>query len=382
MPTRRDPGAALVLILAIALAAVAGACGSSTSTFVGNSDGGGRDGKAGSSSASSGPGKLGGNGDGGGPLTSIAISPQGSTLSVPYGSQTPTLKMKATSSGKVVPAFFTVDLGQIASIDSATGVLTPTGKVGGVVHVTAASGGVSAATTVTIQLEVVDNGAPAGLDAGTGTGGNGGVGGSGPGGAVTAAGQAVLTATPVADTGLTWLYPYDHTVWPQGLLAPLLQWQPGTVGNYDAVYIHLHENGFDYKGFFSSPATPFVNHPVLQVPWDALSYSNQGDPVTVSLVFSSGGKAYGPLQETWTIAQGALTGTVYYNSYGTALALNYCCTAPPASAMFGGATLAIKRGATSPVLVAGSSGGSSDCRVCHSVSAGGATLITQHGDNY
>jgi hypothetical protein len=192
----------------------------------------------------------------------------------------------------------------------------------------------------------------------------------------------------MTDTGLMWLYPYDKTVWPQGLLAPLLQWAPGAVGNYDAIYIHISETGFDYKGFFGANASPFLNHPILQQAWQTLSYSNQGSPVTVSLVFSSGGKAYGPLTETWTIAQGTLTGTVYYNSYGTALALNYCCTA--ANALFGGATLAIKHGATSPVLVAGASGGtpgnpaadSTKCRVCHSVAAQGATLVTQHGENY
>ena len=49
---------------------------------------------------------------------------------------------------------------------------------------------------------------------------------------------------------------------------------------------------------------------------------------------------------------------------------------------FGGATLAIKGGSTSPVLVAGTNGGTPQCRVCHSVSADGSTLVTQHGDNY
>ena len=48
--------------------------------------------------------------------------------------------------------------------------------------------------------------------------------------------------------------------------------------------------------------------------------------MNVTLVFSAGGTAYGPITETWTIAQGRLTGTVYYNSYGTNLAHNYCCT--------------------------------------------------------
>jgi hypothetical protein len=198
-----------------------------------------------------------------------------------------------------------------------------------------------------------------------------------------------LQGTLTPDTGLAWLYPYDKTVWPQGLLAPLLQWIPGTgtagdaTHNYDAIFIHLHENGFDYQGYFASTATPYISAPIPQAAWDTLSYSNQGELVTVTLAFSSGGVAYGPLTETWTIAQGTLTGTVYYNSYGTALAINY-----PGSGgfpNFGGATLAIKHGATSPVLVAGKNGltsNNSNCRVCHSVSANGGTLITEHGNNY
>jgi hypothetical protein len=179
------------------------------------------------------------------------------------------------------------------------------------------------------------------------------------------------------DPGLAWLYPYDKTVWPQGLLAPLLQWTAPR--NYDALFIHLHENGFDYQGFFSATGTPYVNAPIPQTAWDTLSYSNQGEPVSITLAFSSAGVAYGPITETWTIARGPLTGTVYYNSYGTHLAQNYCCATD--GSQFGGATLAIKHGATSPVLVAGSSGDSSNCRVCHSVAAQGSVLVTQHGDN-
>ena len=171
---------------------------------------------------------------------------------------------------------------------------------------------------------------------------------------------------------LAWLYPYDQTVWPRGVLAPLLQWS--APHSYDAVYIHLSENNFDYQGFFAATATPFVHHPIPQAAWDVLCNSNQGEKVAVTLVFSSGGQAEGPLTESWTIAQGSLTGTVYYNSYGTNLAHNYSSQFGP----FGGATLAIKHGATSPVLVAGSD---SECRVCHTVSADGSRLVTSNGNS-
>jgi hypothetical protein len=200
------------------------------------------------------------------------------------------------------------------------------------------------------------------------------VGGEGPGGPVGASDQTILGGTTTADSGLSWLYPYDKTVWPRGLLAPLLQWNAPR--NYDAVYIHLKETAFEYKGYFSKTATPFVHHPIPQAAWDALSYSNQGEAVNVTLVFEAGGVAYGPLSETWKIAQGTLKGTVYYNSYGTNLAHNYCCTL--GGQMFGGATLGIKHGATAPVLVAGND---QECRVCHSVSADGSRLVTQGENN-
>jgi hypothetical protein len=378
----------LFCVLVLALVATVAACGSSNSSgsFPPVNDGGPpRDGTAG---GFDGPSLLGDAGGGDAPSGPLAIAPMNLSIPVAYGTQTPTVTFTATAGGVPAPASFSIDLGQIGTIGTSSGVLTPTGLVGGIAHVTATYGSQSVSTAITVTINLAQNGVPSGYDAGAGTGGIGGVGGAGPGGPVSAGGQTVLNGTPTMDTGLTFLYPYDKTVWPQGLLAPLLQWAPGMVGNYDAVYIHLSETGFDYKGYFAANASPFVNHPVLQQAWDTLSYSNQGGPVTVSLVFSSGGKAYGPLTETWTIAQATLTGTVYYNSYGTSLVTNYCAAANwngGATICFGGATLGIKHGNTSPVLVAGANspmGDQSGCRVCHSVAALGSQLVTQHGDNY
>ncbi len=320
-----------------------------------------------------------------GPLT---ISPLNDSISVTYGQQTPTVayvaEIQASGGGQVVPASFSIDLGQVAAIDPSTGILTPSGVVGGVAHVTATFGGQMATTSITVKVTLLQNGAPAGVDAG-GAGGNNGVGGSPAGGPVSASGQNTLQGTPTTDPSLSWLYPYDLTVWPQGVLPPLLQWT--TTMTYDAVYIQLQEQGFYYQGFFATPAAgkPFINVPLLQTAWDTLCYSNVGDPVTVTLIFSSGGVAYGPITRTWTIAQGSLTGTVYYQSYGTALVVNY---PGGVAGPFGGATLAIKHGATSPMVVAGSSAPLpvtapyTHCRVCHSVAARGSELVTQHGENY
>jgi hypothetical protein len=383
----------LVLLLCLLVATLGGACGggSDGSAFVPSdasvSDGSG-DGAA-SGSGSDGKSLFGDAPNGDAPSGLLVIAPANKTIVVQYGTTMPTVPFTATENGQAVSASFAVDLGQIASIVASSGVLTPTGLVGGTANVTATFGAQMASTKVTVVVQLVANGGPTAsdggvLDAGGGAGGNGGVGGQPPGGPVPGATQVALQGTLTADPGLAWLYPYDKTVWPQGLLAPLLQWASPT-RNYDAVLIHLHENGFDYQGFFAATATPYINAPIPQSAWDTLSYSNQGEPVTVTLAFSSAGVAYGPLTETWTIAQGLLTGTVYYQSYGTNLVHNYCCTGGGANQPFGGATLAIKHGATSPVLIAGTNTAAAPwtgCRVCHSVAAGGAALVTEHGDNY
>jgi hypothetical protein len=324
--------------------------------------------------------------DAGIPTGPLVIAPANATVTVPLGQSSAPLVYTASISGVAVSASFAIDLGQVAVINASSGSLTATGTVGGVAHVSASFGGQTVSTPVTVVVTLTDNGGADTQDGGapgaedSGAGGVGGVGGSPPGGSVGGPTQTVLTGPTTSDPGLSWLYPYDQTVWPQGLLPPLLQWSAPR--NYDAVLLELSETGFRYQGFFSapSPGQPFVNMPIQAPAWNTLVYSNQGEPVKVTLVFSAAGVAYGPITETWIIAPGPLTGTVYYNSYGTELAINYAGSNNlPA---FGGATLAIKHGATSPVLIAGASGDATQCRVCHSVAAGGGTLVTQHGDNY
>ncbi len=318
----------------------------------------------------------------------LAISPADDVIDVTYGQAGTTVQFAASINGYPVPASFAVDRGEIGSIVASTGVLSPSGDIGGKATVSATYASQRVTTSVTVRIHFSQNGsgaAPVGDagagdagdagDAGSNAGGNGGVGGEGMGGPVDPSTQALLQAGPdggiEAGAGASWLYPYDKTVWPRGLLAPLLQW--GTTQSFDAVFIHLSEAAFDYQGFFAATASPFVHHPIPPAAWDVFCNSNQGEAATVTLTFSQGGQVYGPITETWTIAQGSLTGTVYYNSYGTNLAHNLTQN----GVTFGGATLGIKHGATSPVLVAGSD---TECRVCHSVSADGSRLVTGNGE--
>lgn len=307
----------------------------------------------------------------------LSIEPADQTLDLTVGGTIPTITYVAKASGSPVAVAWGIDRGELGAINVGTGVFTPTGNLGGKATISATYGTKKATTTVTVRLKMTQNGATGG-GAG-GSGGVGGVGGEGPGTAVDATTKGVLDSAPTADATIKWLYPYNNTVWPRGLLAPLLQWERGA-RNFDAVKITIKETSFEYVGTFTKTATPFLHHPVPEDVWKKMSNSNSGEPVTVELVFAEGGKAIGPITETWKIAKGPLKGTVYYNSYGTKLAENLCCTV--GGAKFGGATLAIKSGATDPTLVAGGSGPEAACRVCHSVAAGGSTLVTQLGDSY
>ena len=309
----------------------------------------------------------------------LTITPLNAVVNVDYGKPAPSITYQAYYDGKAVAASWSLDRGELASLSTTTGVFTPKGTLGGKGTVTASYQGKLASTPVTVNLKWEENGAQptdGGVDSG-GAGGNGGVGGEGPGQPVSNGTIAVLTGATTADPGLAWLYPYDATVWPRGILAPLMMWQPGAQTDYDAVYIHITETAFEYKGYFAKTATPFIHHPIPQAAWKALAYSNGGEDVNVELTFAKGNAAYGPIKEKWKIANGTLKGTVYYNSYGTNLAKNYCCTIN--GPKFGGATLAIRGDSTGPVLV---SGNDTNCRVCHSVAANGSMLVTQNGNNY
>jgi hypothetical protein len=317
--------------------------------------------------------------DGGLAAGVFIVTPSNKVLDVLAGQPLPTQQFTALLRGKSVDARWTVDSPWLGSIDS-NGVFTPVGVQGGTATVTASIDEGDAAAPVTVHVHAQSNGATS-MDPESGAGGYGGVGGEGLGGPVDAPTQKALQMYPTDAPGLSWLYPYDGTIWPLGVRAPLLQWQPPAGVNYDAVYIHLTEANFEYAGFFARTATPFIHHPIPQDVWSALMTSNRGEMVQVVLVFSAGGVAYGPLTQTWQITPKTLPGTIYYQSYGTRLAQNYSgpTTYNGQTISFGGATLGIQSGATAPILVAGSN---TECRVCHSVSADGSTLVTQRGDNY
>jgi hypothetical protein len=376
------------LLCLVGVASVLG-CGASSSKF--GSSGGSSSGANNGSGIFVGSGAqggffIGGSGsgaraDGGTVIGALTIMPIAPVLTIVAGQPVPTVQFSAYLQGTQTPAAWTLDRGELGTL-SATGLFTPTGTVAGTGNVTAVVGGATGATTVTVNIQTTQQGDPAWMAnlPPPGPGGYGGVGGDGPGGGPTPAQMTTLGGTPTADAAVTLLYPYDGTVWPQGLLAPLLQWNPGA-HTFDSLYLHLKGANYDYKGYFAANKTPFVNLPVPQAAWDAATLS--GGTVTATLVFGEGAKAVGPYVETWTMAPATLHGTIYYNSYGTALVKNSATDGLDYYMnQYGAGTLAIAPGATSPTLAAGvtsvgAGGNGVGCRVCHTVSADGTRLVTQ-----
>jgi hypothetical protein len=372
-----------VLVLALFAGAAAG-CGSSGSsgeaTFP--RDGGGSSDLDGTFNTDTGL-HLGDDGGTDGPQGALTITPIAPTVTITSAMPMPTLQFNAFVGGQPATVGWMIDRGELGSINAA-GLFTPAGNVAGVGNITASYGSLTATTTITVQITTTQLGDPAWtsgpLDAGAG--GYGGVGGNGPGATPTATQVTTLNGTATADATVTFLYPYDGTAWPQGLLAPLLQWYPSTHA-FDSVYVDLKETNYEYKGYFAANTTPFVNLPIPQAAWDTLGFSNGGEAVTVTLVFAQGTNVYGPYTESWKIAPATLQGTIYYNSYGTSLVKNSGTDGlDHYGNQYGAGTLAIAPGATSPSLVAGvnsvaSGGNGTGCRVCHTVSADGKSLFTQ-----
>jgi hypothetical protein len=177
-----------------------------------------------------------------------------------------------------------------------------------------------------------------------------------PGG-VSGATQGQLKAGGSADPLFAWLYPYDQTVFPRGLISPTLQLDGET--GADAVWVHISFPEMTYDGFFGASSPLQVQLPTAS--WKAINYAAQPtDSVNVAVTKISGGKVSGPAKESWTIASGNIRGTIYYETYG--------------SAILGGpdsvGIMQIQPGAVVPTPVKSGCG-----NVCHTASADGSTLV-------
>lgn len=299
----------------------------------------------------------------------------------------PTLTFSAMltpARGEMSTVRWSSDRPELGSID-ANGVFRPSGAAGSVT-ITATVGAFTASTKITLVINTTQEGDPTPVEGGAG--GTGGVGGEGGGTMITDPTlRAALDLTPTTDADLHWLYPYDGTVWPRGLAAPLLQWRNGTHAAL-AVKIRVEVGtDFVYQGYFGPPDALPDNAPITHLPiprqvWRNAMYSGTDMKVSLVIAASDGAGGYAAFAPStnlsWKIAPGSLKGTVYYNTYGSNLAQQVDSD----WGRFGGATLAIRGSSLSPELVAGSTtDDDSGCRVCHTVSGNGSVLIVQQADN-
>ena len=174
-----------------------------------------------------------------------------------------------------------------------------------------------------------------------------------------------------AASGVSLLYPYDKTVFPRGLSAPLLMWQGGSA---NAAYVRIRSQYFEYDGCLKPAANGQVQLP--QPVWEAAGVQTMGPttPYDLQLTLLDGGTVRGPLKAQLLIAQATLKGSIFYNSYNSPLA-----GATGGGGLFGGgggggngAVLRIKPGGSAEFFAR-----SGTCTGCHAVSANGERMIAK-----
>lgn len=326
------------------------ACGSDpvSKTGKGSRTGGGGGGAA-QSDAGTGfgnsHGNTGGSGsadDGGTPFVPMSVGglrvePAMATLTITDPAVPETQQFEAFEKGNKDPikVVWSLDDYDLGAIDD-TGKFTARTLAAGSVVITATRGSQKATAQVMLVVELSEDVSP-----------------------VDPANKKALNGPPMADPGPTAsdiLYPYDGTMYPLGILAPVFQFSAGSVAP-EAAKLTLRHGGFRWEGrYLIADATK----PQLQPPqavWDAALKSTQHADLEVEIVKAKGGVAYGPMTEIIHVPRGKLRGAVYYQTYDAdALGL-----------------WSLRPGEPKPAQQI-----ATGCLVCHSVSANGKWLATAY----
>ena len=336
------------LALTLAVAAVAGACstksGGSTTGRPNNGNGGDGQGGSGIITGNGGSGNTIQTGDGGPPpINGGEIAVEGGTDIVVNG-MPKDVQLTATASGSPVTGTWTTSDTTIGSVGT-DGVFHANGYVGGTVEIALLVGKGQIKITLTVDVDITDNTAN-----------------------LPDPDQTALKTGGAADPAFKFLYPFDGTVFPRGLPAPLLQFGDGktVASTANAAYLKITTTHFSYQqfGLGGMPMRVAIPEPV----WKGATLSaSAADQVTVAVTKRTGTTVSAPVTENWRIAQGTLKGFIYYSTYKSPLLPN-----DPATNI-GGGILRIKPGVTTPQIVR------KGCVVCHSISASGSVLTASSG---
>jgi hypothetical protein len=336
------------------------------------------------------------------PCTGISITPATATITLTSLNPSPAPSQQYTASYTPSACFignasalWTITPANVATIDG-TGKVTVVNPIAGTLTITAYAGSYHTTATLTVTVGITDTSQiPTGVTPGQ------------------------LTGAGTGTDGLTVLYPYANTVFPLGLIPPTTQWawaSGGSAAQAVAVSLLYPANGsvFSYTEIVpeqsnhydctanspanvncASPGSPNLGFTSAHASaldatgggfpssiWTSFTQSAIGQTAYISVQRLVGGQLYPAQTIPLKLATDQLKGTVYYNTYGTNVVLNFASTYNGAA--FGAATLGISPGSTAPYLVEGyadSSYSGAGCRVCHSVSSDGNRLVTQQYDS-
>ena len=124
---------------------------------------------------------------------------------------------------------------------------------------------------------------------------------------------ATVTAlkTATAKCAVTVTYPYQNTVFPGGLMPPVIMFD----GAADAAYLHFTyfmSDKVDYE--FAAKVTAPNSIQIARDVWNEITRRTNNYALQVTLNVSSGGQA-STCPMNWKIAPGNMIGAIYYNTY-------------------------------------------------------------------
>ena len=299
----------------------------------------------GTDTSTGGHGGSGGGGDifpDGGIQQPMYVSPASPIMKVELPLNGQTIPFQCMDSGSNLPIpdatwkISTLELGTLSD----TGSFSPTGLRTGTAVVSCEKGEAKAETMLKVIIHAMDN----------------------PGG-ISQAQIDVLRGPPgQPDPAWKFLYPYDQTVFPRGILAPEVHLTQGSSAG-SGFYLHIVATDYEYEGFFNTSAST-TQLQMSQTAWEALTNSASGTSVEVHVSKLYNAQKYGPIFRTWKLASGKLHGTVYYNTYDSPLAGG------------NGAIMRVKGSSPTPEVLLG------NCVVCHSIAADGSTAAAASGGTF